>query len=348
MNKNDVKKVLLINFGGIGDEILFFPTIKSIKETYPNAKVYLALEPRSKSAKHLCSAIDRVFKVNIKSAFKYWEILKFLFKVWTRKFDVVFSTGSSKMVSMLLFLTGIKERYGYHSGVWSEKLLTKTIPLNKNQYAADMYHDLVKVVNPDAVCSIPEIDNVVIPEVNCKKPLVVIHPGVSLMSIKKNIIKGWDEKRWAKLIDMLLETKRYKVLLAGGKDDEEIIEKITFILNSTRTDFEDFKNLYGQTNSMQDFVSLIKVSSVMICVDSAPMHMAVALNTPVVALFGPTDEKVLIPNRENIRVLTVKDLECRPCLWAKRQTSCDTKKCLQIHTKEVFDAVEEMMAVSLV
>ena len=39
MNKNDVKKVLLINFGGIGDEILFFPTVKSIKQTYPNAKI---------------------------------------------------------------------------------------------------------------------------------------------------------------------------------------------------------------------------------------------------------------------------------------------------------------------
>ena len=50
MQNNDVKKVLLINFGGIGDEILFFPTIKSVKQTYPNAKIYLALEKRSKSA----------------------------------------------------------------------------------------------------------------------------------------------------------------------------------------------------------------------------------------------------------------------------------------------------------
>lgn len=344
MKNDDVKKVLLINFGGIGDEILFFPTIKSVKETYPNAKIYLALEKRSKSAKHLCPYIDKVFCLDIKSKFKkYFSIIKFLFGVWFRRFDVVISSGSSPMVAFLLFLTGIKQRYGYNSGKWSEKLLTKATTLNKNQYAADMYHDLIKTVNPDATSSIPEIIDIKPPEVKKEKPAILIHPGVSLMSIKKNIIKGWSVKKWAKLIDMLLETKKYTVLLAGGKDDRETIEEILFVLNATRTDYSDFKNIYGQTKSIQDFIALIKIADTVVCVDSAPLHMAIASNIPVIALFGPTDEKLLVPNRENIKVLTVKDLECRPCLWAKRQTSCETKECLEIHTKEVFEAIEEML-----
>ncbi len=343
MDKNSVKKVLLINFGGIGDEILFFPTIKSVKQTYPNAKIYLALEPRSRSAKGLCKDIHKVITVDIKSKWKYFEIMKFLLKVWIRGFDVVFSSGSSKVVAMLLFLTGIKERYGFHSGELSEKLLTKTIPLNKNQYAANMYHDLIKIVNSSAIAGIPEINDVETPTVNCEKPLIVIHPGVSLMSIKKNIIKGWSEKKWAKLIDMLLETKKYKVLLAGGKDDEDTIGKILCVLNATRTDYTDFKNLYGQTKSMKDFISLVKVASVMVCVDSAPMHMAIALNTPVAAIFGPTNDEILVPNRENIKVMKVENLECRPCLWDKRQTSCETKECLNIHTTDVFNAIEELL-----
>ena len=344
MKNNDVKKVLLINFGGIGDEILFFPTIKSVKETYPNAEIYLALEKRSKSAKHLCPYIDKVFCLDIKSKFKkYFEIIKFLFKVWIKHFDVVISSGSSKMVAILLFLTGIKQRYGYNSGELSERLLTKTTLLNKNQYAGNMYHDLIRTINPDAAFSLPEIIDITPPEVKKEKPVILIHPGVSLMSIKKNIIKGWNVKRWAKLIDMLLETKQYTVLLAGGKDDEETIEEILFVLNATRTDYSDFKNLYGQTKSIQDFIALIKISDVMICVDSAPLHMAIASNTPVIALFGPTDEKLLVPQRNNIKVLTVKNLECRPCLWAKRQTSCETKECLEIHTKDVFEAIGEML-----
>ena len=343
-NKNDVKKVLLINFGGIGDEILFFPTIKSVKDTYPNAKIYLALEKRSKSAKHLCPYIDKVFALDIKSKYKkYFEIIKFLFKVWIRNFDIVISSGSSPMVAVLLFLTGIKERCGYNSGKWSEKLLTKTATLNKNQYAAQMYHDLIKAVNPAAVFEMPKITDVPVPDVKKEKPVILLHPGVSKMSIQKNIIKGWSPKRWAKLIDMLLETKNYQVLLAGGKDDKETIDQILFVLNATRTDYSDFKNMYGQTKSIQDFLSLIKIADTMVCVDSAPLHMAIGANVPVIAIFGPTDENLLVPKRDNIRVLTVQNLACRPCLWAKRDTSCETKECLEIHTKEVFDAIEGVL-----
>ncbi len=343
MEKEQVKKVLLINFGGIGDEILFFPTVKSVKKTYPNAKIYLALEKRSKSAKQLCAAIDKVFCVNIKSKFKYFAILKLLFKIWMRKFDVVFSSGSSNLVAILLFLTGIKERYGFYSGKLSEKLLTKAIPLNKQQYAANMYHDLIKAVNPEAICGIPEIVDIDTPKTDTNKPIILIHPGVSQMSIKKNIIKGWSVKRWAKLIDMLLETKQYKVLLAGGKDDKETVEQILILLKATRTDFSDFKNMYGQTKSIRDFIAMIKISSAMICVDSAPLHMAVAVNTPVVAIFGPTNEKVLLPQRDNIVVMKNEKLECRPCLWDKRQTSCETKECLEIHTQDVLNAIEGLL-----
>ena len=343
MNNNDIKKVLLINFGGIGDEILFFPTIKSVKKTYPNAKIYLALEPRSKSAKQLYSYIDEVICVDIKSKYKYFNVLKFLFKIWTQNFDVVFSSGSSTLVSVLLFLTGIKQRYGFYAGNLSEKILTKTIPLNKKQYAANMYHDLVKIVNPDAVCEIPEVDEVEKPEIDTDKPIILLHPGVSQMSIKKNIIKGWNVKRWAKLIDLLLDTKKYKVLLSGGKDDEETIEKILFVLNATRTDFTDFKNMYGQTKNIQNFIALIKEASVMVCVDSAPLHMAVATNTPVVAIFGPTNDEILVPKKDNIIVVKNNNIDCRPCLWDKRQTSCETKECLEIHTKEVFDEIERLL-----
>ena len=169
MEKNKIKKILLINFGGIGDEILFFPTIKTIKQTYPNAKIYLALEKRSKSAKNLCSDIDKVICVDIKSKFKYFKLIKFILTVWTKNFDIVFSSGSSKMVSILLFLTGIKERYGFYSGKLSEKLLTKTAKLNKKQYAAEMYHDLAKIVNPDAKCEIPVIDDVETPTITTDK-----------------------------------------------------------------------------------------------------------------------------------------------------------------------------------
>ncbi|MDD3593643.1 MAG: glycosyltransferase family 9 protein [Candidatus Gastranaerophilales bacterium] len=335
------KNILVINFGGLGDEILFFPTLKSIKETYPDCKITLAIEPRSKACKDLTSYIDEVICVDIKSKYKYVEIIKFLLKVWQSKFDVVFSSGSSILVSVLLALSLIKERYGFHSGLLSNILLTKTAKINKNQYAANMYHDLVKIVNPAARCTLPEINTLSSDfKVKSDKPVVLIHPGVSLMSVRKNIMKFWDEKRWAELIDKILYDNNHTVVLAGGPDDKETVEKITSFMSN---DTEDFKNCYGKTKDISDLVSLISNAAVMVCADSAPLHMAVALDTPVVAIFGPTDDKILLPEKDNIIVAVNDECECRPCLWAKRQVSCDERNCLDIKVDNVFEQVQRLL-----
>src|ERR1035437_7890068 len=142
MNKN-INKFLVINFGGIGDEILFLPTLISLKKTYPEAKITLALEPRSKGIKDLTDVIDGIFLGDIKSKNKYSQLFKLIF--WSRKehFDLAVSAGGNRIMSVILFLTGIKKRYGYNSGRLSEILLTKAIPFEKNQYACDMYHALI-------------------------------------------------------------------------------------------------------------------------------------------------------------------------------------------------------------
>ena len=75
------KNFLLINFGGIGDEILFLPSVISLKKEFPDAKITLALEPRSVGIQTLTQAIDKFLPVNIKSKNKYFELLKLLFKI---------------------------------------------------------------------------------------------------------------------------------------------------------------------------------------------------------------------------------------------------------------------------
>ena len=98
------KKILALNFGGIGDEILFLPALSSLKKEYPKAKITLALEPRSKSVKNLSSLIDDVICVDIKGKHKYWELFKFLLKARFGRFDMVFSSGANQLIPVLLFL----------------------------------------------------------------------------------------------------------------------------------------------------------------------------------------------------------------------------------------------------
>ena len=325
----DFKNILLINFGGIGDEILFLPTIKSIKQAYPESKITLVLEGRSKSIKNLSNIIDETISVDIKGSSKYVELLKFYFKALFGKYDLVVSSGANKLIPVLLYFTGIGERIGYDTGLLTQKLLTKAVKLNQNQYAGKMYHDLVKELtqkeyeDPDIVIEdLPKFEN-----------SVLVHPGVSKMSIKKNIIKSWSNETWAKLIEALL-AKGKTVYLAGGPDDKECIEEIREYFKDKPND--NFVDMFGKTKNIMDLAKLIKQSEVLVCSDSAPMHIGIATRTRTIAIFGPTNEKKLIPVSNNYTAIT-NAVPCRPCLWDKRQTSCETKDCLKLSINQITD-----------
>lgn len=323
--------ILAINFGGIGDEIFFLPTLISLKKEFPNAKITLALEPRSKSVKDLTDVIDDLFLIDVKGKNKYTELLKLVFLARKNHFDMVFSSGGNKLISILLTLMGIKKRYGYDTGKLSKVLLTKAVPLNKNQYACAMYHDLITPIT-DYKTELPEIN------VSAQEKIpnsVLIHPGVSKMSVQKGMIKTISAETWAETVDLLLEKGKH-VILAGGPDDNEVIETIR---NKTKNkNFEDF---YGKTKSLKDLAVLIGKAEQFICSDSAPLHVAVAMKTKTYVIFGPTDDKKLIPQSDIVTPIKANDnCPIKPCLWEHRQTTCENLECLKITPKYIVDLIK--------
>ncbi len=347
MKKNTTTNILVINFGGLGDQVLFFPTLKTIKSEFSSANLTLVTEPRSSAADKLTDLIDKTILCDIKNKNKYISLLKFLLKIQFQKYDMVISSGSSQFVAILLFLTGIKTKIGYDSGKLSRFLLSKAVPINNNLYAADMYHSLAKALNDSSSPSIPEV--IVKPELQDKfrdlitdsnKKTIVIHPGVSKLSIQKNFLKFWHENKWTELILKLLESNQYKIVLAGGPDDQEISAAITEKLEQNNSPTNNFINLVNKTKNIEELSAIIKLADLLICVDSAPMHIGVGTNTPTIAIFGPTDEKKLLPcNNENFIAITKDNLECRPCLWDKRTHSCEELFCLDIEVEKVLEAV---------
>lgn len=330
----DFKNILAINFGGIGDEIFFLPALISLKKEFPYSKITLALEPRSKSVKDLNDIIDDLFLIDVKGKNKYFELLKLVYLARKGnergKFDVVISSGGNKLISILLKLTGIKERYGYNTGKLSEMLLTKSVQLNKNQYACDMYHDLVTPLTSHKTY-LPEVN--VMPQEKIPNS-ILIHPGVSLMSVNKGMIKTIPPQTWAKVIDLLIQ-KGKKVILTGGPDDKKCIETIR---NTVK--HKDYEDCFGKTKNLKDLGRLIAKAEKFICSDSAPLHIGVALKTKTYVIFGPTDDKKLIPQSENVTAIKAQD-KCpiKPCLWEHRQTTCESLDCLKITAEHIVNTV---------
>lgn len=327
----DIKKILTVNFGGLGDEVLFLPVIKSLKEKFPDSEITLCLEPRSKSIKDLCPDISNVILADIKSSKKYFELLNFYFKALTGGYDLVVSSGSNKLIPVLLFFTGIKNRIGYDCGGFTSKLLTKAVKLNNKQFAGRMYNDLVAEYTGSAY----ENPTLSAQPSEQTKDMILVHPGVSKMSIRKNIIKSYGNDKWAELVEMLLQ-KGEKVALAGGPDDGDCIKEILEHLKNK--DCSNLYNFYGKTKNITELANLIAGAKTVICCDSAPMHIAMALNVKTIALFGPTDEKKLVPEKDNVFVVK-NDCDCRPCLWDKRSVSCDEKTCLQIKNEQFISLI---------
>lgn len=333
MDKSGIKNILAINFGGIGDEILFLPTLQSLKKEFPKATVTLALEPRSAGIKDLVDIIDEVIKVDVKSKNRYKELLGLIFKARKGKFDLVVSSGSNKFISILLFLTAIKYRFGYNTGKLSEILLTGAAKLNKNQYACSMYHDLIAGITSYRT---------ELPKINIQSEIeepntVLIHPGVSKLSVRMGMVKTIPPEKWAQVIDLLIEHGK-KVILAGGPDDEECIGIIRGMLKNSNS--ENFVDYYGKTKNLKDLARLISKSEKFLCSDSAPLHIAVALKTKTYVIFGPTDDKKLIPQSTDVMPLKADDnCEFKPCLWERRHTTCKELWCLEISPEAIAEKI---------
>lgn len=302
-------KLLAINFGGLGDEVLFLPTLKSIKLANPSWEITLLTEPRGKAIKQLSRVIDQNIVFDIKKQLKPKDYLDLIFLIRKGNYDIVLSSGASSRVSVLLFLTGIPKRIGYDGGSLSRLLLTDPVQLNRDQYAAWMYHDLVKGLGIDIVAGPPEIDleeeslakmRVLLAQEKTSEstPLVLIHPGMSKLALSKGIIKTWSSSNWSALIRRLRK-ENCDVLLCGGPDDNDTISSIVENLASGESAPGKLINAVGKTASIQDLAALMQLSDLIVCVDSAPMHMALALKRRLVALFGPTDPEKLFLTSEH-------------------------------------------------
>lgn len=356
-------RALFVNPGGIGDQILLLPTVKIFKGKFPDYEIDLICEPRSVIISELTNLYRKVktfdFKEKNPSVFKLRELIR------ARYYKYFILTGSSYKSNLIALLSDSEIKIGFYKGIFSNLFLTTPVKLNTNQYACNMFAELLTPILPDIKtrvhneCFLPEIKlnpssmewaretlNPRIKERYFAKK-IFIHPGVSKLSIKKNILKGWAGKNWAELIEKLLENQDNTVILLGGKDDAETIAEIHKKLSF----FAKPKNFFDFSSfdlSIENLAALISSSDLLVCVDSAPMHIAVALGKKLVAFFGPTDPRKLLPPDPKFLPVHVDNLACRPCLFDTRKESCKTPECLNVTPDLMLSAIKKQLELTTV
>ncbi len=288
-------RIIALVPGGIGDQILFFPTLADLKNTYPQAKIDVLVEPRSQSAYRVCSDVNAVLVFDYKNRNSLADYLNLLGIIRDREYEVALTLGRRWTVGFLLWLNGIPVRVGYDSQ--GSLFLSNTVPLKTEQYAAQMYHDLVQGLNLNTPCpplkvNVPKSDIQWAQKEQERLEIkdgsyIVIHGGSSQLAQEKGIDKIYPVTKWQQIIaDIQAKQPDFPIVLLKGPEDEQWVEQLLQVNPNLKvTSPPDIGKLSA----------IIGGGSLMLCTDSAPMHLAVAVGTYTIALFGPTDPKKLLP-----------------------------------------------------
>jgi ADP-heptose:LPS heptosyltransferase len=288
-------RILAFVPGGIGDQILFFPTLDDLKRSYPEAQIDVVVEPRSVAAYQVCKAFPQVIPFDFKDANGPADWGNLLGTIRDREYDVVLSLGRRLGVGFFLWLTGVPKRIGYQVGA-GQLFLTNPVSLNLNQYAASMYHDLVKGLGINTPCpplsiNVPKAD-IAWAEQELQRlgvaasGYILIHGGASKLSQKLGIDKIYPANQWQKVIADFQSRQDKPMVFVEGPDDRELVKAITQACPTVKI---------IKPSDIGKLTAVIAAASLMLCTDSGPMHLATAAGTYTFALFGSTDPAKLLP-----------------------------------------------------
>ena len=295
-------RIIALVPGGIGDQLLFFPTLEDLKRTYPDAVIDVVVEPRAKAAYRVCKLVNDIVLFDFKDRNSPADWANLLGIVRDRYYDVAISLGQRGGVAFLLWLTGVPVRIGYKSTAsW---LLTNPVPLKTEQYAAAMYHDLLQGVGITTPCpplsiQLPKADldwaESERRNLGLSTGYFMIHGGSSKLAQEKGIDKLYPVDSWKAIIQDIRQRQPELplVVVRGPEDDAMVDALVNAFPDLTVTTPPDIGKL----------AAMIAGANLMLCTDSGPMHMAIALQVYTLALFGPTDPAKLMPQSDKFKAI---------------------------------------------
>jgi ADP-heptose:LPS heptosyltransferase len=260
------------------------------------------VEPRSQGAYKISQSVRKVWNFDFKATNSFADWGNLIGIIRDQEYDAVISLGQRWSVGFLLWLTGIPRRISY-SGK-GNIFLTKAVALNRDQYAAKMYQDLLSGLDINLEC--PSI-KVSIPKkdldwaegeqirLGVKDGYILIHGGSSALAKLKGIDKIYPVSSWVKIIQAL-QTKlpNLPIVLVQGPEDGDFIQELQT---------QAKKLLVTEPTDIGKLAAMIGAANLLLCTDSAPMHIGVGVGTNLLALFGPTEPEKLLPKEKRIIAL---------------------------------------------
>jgi len=338
------KNILLIELWGIGDLIILSTILRPLRDKFPNARISLLSKSYGKIIFKEHTYIDQYIDFDFpwtrfRGKYELWSwswagLIRIISKLRKEKFDLILDARGDFRNNVLSFVIGAERRLGY---TWTggSYFLTDTPELDyKNRHRVDAWVGLLDLIELKVTSPKPNLDisdkevrwtEDYLESQGVKKSdlLIGIHPGARIKT------RCWPKDRFAKLAEYLKDNYTAQIIVfeePQGYGGDILI----------KNDFIKVKP------SLREMMVLIKHLTLFICNDGGPMHIATALNTPVVAIFGPTNPDWFGPLGDRKSIVIKNDIKCRPCFDYCRFTE---PICLdRISIDEVIKATEKMLS----
>ncbi|MFH1836741.1 MAG: glycosyltransferase family 9 protein, partial [Candidatus Omnitrophota bacterium] len=320
------------------------PIIRLLRGKYPDAYIAFLVRPENKDVVKNNPHLDKVIVYDKYGQEKSLiDTVKFALKLRNEKFDTAIALHPTNRVHMIMFLAGIPRRIGYDRNMGF--LLSEKVGHRKHEgdmHETDYNRDLLVEAGFDVsgydrkpYMATTDADKKLIESLkkdeSIGKEIIAIHAGASCVS------KRWDPKRFAETADILKDRYGCDIVLVGGDETSEYSASIVSHMRNKALDLTG-DLLVGE---LAEFLSGCRL---FISNDSGPVHIAVAVGTPVITIFGRNDPG-LSPRRwgplGDRDIILHKPADCDRCL----AHLCNNQlQCLQaVTTDDVVSAADAIL-----
>jgi ADP-heptose:LPS heptosyltransferase len=307
-------RILLLRLERIGDLLMALPAIADVRASAPDAAIDLVVGSWNRD---LAGAISGV--TSVKTLDAAWlaresgglgvPALLGAARQWRReRYDVAINFEPDVRSNMLLAAAGAAWTAGYGSG-GGAALLDLALEYDTRAHTTDNARRLVASVFGQTTTAgygnalvVPSSTHAVATArlAGAAGPLVGIHVSGG------RAIKQWDPERFGEVARRLTETARATIVLTGAPGDRTLVDRVAAMLPAGRV-----IDVAGDLDLLS-VAAILQRLDLLVTGDTGPMHLAVAVGTPVVAVFGPSDPARYAPRGPDDRVVRI-DLPCSPC-----------------------------------
>ena len=342
-DQNQLQRILILQSAFLGDVILTLPLLQTVKAHFPEAQVdFLAIPAAGNILETHRDITDLIIFDKRGRDRGAGSFLRLMRRLRRKRYDLALIPHRSIRSALLTAGAGITRRIGFDRSAGAF-LFHQAIPypagvheINRNLHLLTPFGvDPQQKVFPRIYFN--EADDSALAEwrrtnsIGENEALIAMAPG-SVWATKR-----WIPEEFARLADRLAD--RYRVVLVGGPADDAVITEIQQQTKSRPL------SAAGQLTPRQSAL-LIRGCRLLVSNDSAPMHLAVAVGTPVVAIFGATVPAFgFYPYGDKDRVVEINGLSCRPCgIHGGQQCPIGTFECMKgIRAEMVYEAVKDVL-----